>query len=95
MSHVALSRGGNFSHRKWQVHRSQGRNELPGGASLRLEEQEPTERQSGGGKGKSHSLLMVDTGRGLHLAYRPWFAKLCSRRRPEARLAWLSWVSPG
>ena len=48
MSHVALSRGGNFSHRKWQVHRSRGRNELPGGASLRLEEQEPTEGQSGG-----------------------------------------------
>lgn len=48
MSHVALSRGGDFSHRKWQVRRSQGRNELPGGASLRLEEQEATEGQSGG-----------------------------------------------
>lgn len=53
MSHVVLSRGGNFSHRKWQVHRSQGRNELPGGASLRLEEQEPTEvgvTQDGSGR---------------------------------------------
>lgn len=30
------------------MRRSQGRNELPGGASLRLEEQEATEGQSGG-----------------------------------------------
>ena len=53
MSHVVLSRGGNFSHRKRQVHRSRGRNELPGGASLRLEEQEPTEvgvTQDGSGR---------------------------------------------
>ena len=35
------------------MHRSQGRNELPGGASLRLEEQEPTEvgvTQDGSGR---------------------------------------------
>lgn len=43
-------------------------------------------------KGRGHSLLTVGTGCGLHLAQRPWFASLCSGRRPEARLARLSWA---